>query len=239
LKIKQVYKWLFNNQQLPCLLCQASGPHAEHGLCTGCHADLPWLGYHCRQCAIPLPQPDARCGQCQQRAPAFSQVVCPLLYRFPLDSLIPAFKHHEQLTYGRLLGRLLAEHVQHHYHERQLQLPDLLVPMPLFRGRLAQRGFNQAHELARPVARLLQLPLSQRSLQRIRPTPAQQGLSARERRRNLQDAFSCSAPEHMLGRHVALIDDVLTTGASADEASRVLLAAGALSVSVWCVARTP
>ena len=110
--------------------------------------------------------------------------------------------------------------------------------MPLHHTRMARRGFNQATELARPVARALSRPMMANVLLRHRATQTQKGLSASDRRRNLRGAFSCRRVELIAGRHVALIDDVMTTGATVEEASRTLLAAGARQVSVWCVART-
>ncbi|MEJ6655901.1 MAG: ComF family protein [Pseudomonas sp.] len=235
----KVYNWLNIDQFNRCLLCLGSAAGIPECLCHGCLSDLPWLGSACRQCALPMPFPDQLCGQCQHNQPAFSHVVTPFRYTFPLDSLIPSFKYHQQLTYGRLLARLLHQAVAHHYQERQQTLPDLLIPMPLHRVRQAQRGYNQALELARPIARLLNLPLDRHSLVRQRPTAPQQGLDAPARRQNLQNAFACRHPERIAGKHLALIDDVVTTGTTVNEASRILLDAGALSVSIWCVARTP
>lgn len=239
MKINKVYNWLNNNHPSHCLLCLSASSATQHGLCEPCHRELPWLGNRCRQCALPLPFAGQLCGQCQQHPPAYSQVISPFLYRFPLDSLIPAFKYHSQLIYGRLLAHLLADYVAYAYQEHNHALPDALVPMPLHRKRQAQRGFNQALELARPMARALNCPLLSRTLKRVQATHAQQGLSAQQRKNNLKGAFACSGPETVAGRHLALIDDVLTTGASADEATRTLLEAGAKSVSIWCVARTP
>lgn len=235
----KVYNWLSFDQFNRCLLCLGSAAGIPECLCHGCLSDLPWLGSACRQCALPMPSPDQLCGQCQHNQPAFAQVVTPFRYTFPLDSLIPSFKYHQQLTYGRLLARLLHQAVTHHYQERQQALPDLLIPMPLHRVRQAQRGYNQALELARPIARLLNLPLDRHSLVRQRPTAPQQGLDAQARRQNLQNAFACRHPERIAGKHIAMVDDVVTTGTTVNEASRVLLNAGALSVSIWCVARTP
>ncbi|WP_235801892.1 ComF family protein [Halopseudomonas pelagia] len=152
---------------------------------------------------------------------------------------MPAFKYHKQLIYGRLLAHLLADYVSFAYQEQQHALPDALIPMPLHRKRQAQRGFNQALELARPMARTLGCPMLSATLKRVQATHTQQGLTAQQRKHNLRGAFECSAPEKVTGLHLALIDDVLTTGATADEASYTLLKAGAQSVSIWCVARTP
>lgn len=235
----KVYKWLRFNQSGRCLLCLGHGPQTRRGLCDACHADLPWLDTQCRRCALPLPSEGQLCGDCQKQPPAFAQVVCPLVYRFPIDSLVPAFKYHDQLIYGRAMAHLLAEAVQFHYSEHDQSLPDRVIPMPLHPTRQARRGFNQAQELAGPVTRHLQLALCRRSLQRVRHTDAQQGLSASDRKRNLANAFRCPPSAPVSGLHLALVDDVVTTGATADAASRVLIEAGAASVSVWCVARTP
>ncbi len=240
-----VYIRSFLNQSLTlfsrhCQLCLGPSDNTSD-ICSACQADLPWLGQHCAQCALPLPEATSStlCGSCLTQPPAFRQVVVPFVYRFPLDSLIPAFKYHHQLAYGRLLSPLLIEAIRHHYAERDQALPDRLIPMPLHRQRQAQRGYNQAFELARPVARALQIPLDRHSLLRHQSTPAQQGLSARERRRNLRDAFYCPQPQALTGLHLAVLDDVVTTGATANEVSRTLLHAGAASVSIWALARTP
>lgn len=235
----KVYNWLSFNQENRCLLCLGSAAGIAECICTACLEELPWLGIGCRQCALPVPREDMLCGQCQQSSPAFSQVVAPFRYAFPLDSLIPAFKYQHKLTYGRLMARLLQQAIVHHYEERQQDLPELVIPLPLHRARQAQRGYNQAMELARPIARALGISLDHRTLMRQRATTSQQGLDARQRRRNLQGAFVCHHPERLAGRHVALVDDVVTTGTTVNEASRTLLAAGAETVSIWCIARTP
>ena len=231
-----VYNWLKNIQAKRCMLCLS---RADTGieLCHACQMELPWLGAACRRCALPLPVDGQLCGQCQNGAPGFTRVIAPFRYAFPLDSLIPAFKYHRQYAFGRLMAELLTQALREEY--RAQPAPQCLVPMPLHHRRQAQRGFNQATELARPVARALQLPLLSDALQRVRATESQQGLSAADRRRNLQGAFRCQAAASIEGRHVALLDDVVTTGASVRAASRVLLEAGAEQVSVWCIARTP
>ncbi|MFA5676920.1 MAG: ComF family protein [Pseudomonas sp.] len=237
--IAKVYNWLSFDQISRCLLCLGSAAGIPDCICTPCLSDLPWLGSACRQCALPLPSENMLCGQCQQNPPAFSQVIAPFRYAFPLDSLIPAFKYQHKLTYGRLMARLLQQAIVHHYQERQQRLPDLVIPLPLHRSRQAQRGYNQALELARPIGRQLAIPLDRRNLMRQRATTPQQGLNAQQRRQNLQAAFNCRHPERLLARHVALVDDVVTTGTTVNEASRTLLDAGAASVSIWCIARTP
>ena len=234
-----VYNWLKNSLAAYCLLCGLQTNHREPTLCSGCLKDLPWLHGHCRQCALPLPQADSLCGRCLNNPPPFVYATAPLLYRFPMDSLIPAFKYHNQTAYGRLLSLLMILGLSDYLEQHPERRPDLLLAMPMHPIRQAQRGYNQAFELARPVSRALAITLKRNGLQRHRATQAQQGLTARERRSNLLDAFHCPTPALIKNRDIALIDDVMTTGVTAAEASRTLLRAGARSVQIWCAARTP
>lgn len=234
----RVYNWLKNNLSQSCMLCLSRTRLNHHGICDGCLGELPWLLHACRQCALPLDGMADLCGQCLSRPPAFSRSLAVFSYRFPVDRLIVAFKHHDQLGYGRLLAGQLLEQVRH--ADRQLHpLPDLLLPMPLHPRRQARRGFNQALELCRPLAAGLDIPLAHNLLLRTRNTRTQQTLNASERQLNLHGAFHCPQPEKIAGLHLALVDDVMTTGTSADEAARTLIQAGAAGVSIWCVARTP
>ncbi|WP_349572929.1 ComF family protein [Azotobacter salinestris] len=233
--LKAVYNWLKNNHH--CLLCDEP---AETGLplCTSCEAELPWLGAHCTVCALPLPVAGLVCGACQKTPPAFTRVEAPWRYAFPVDTLIARFKHQARWPLGRLLGELLARHLQHAFAEG-LPRPDCLLPVPLAKGRLRRRGFNQAQMLARWLSQSLQLPVEENLLQRPQDTPAQQELDAAARRRNLRGAFALADHAAVAGRHLALVDDVLTTGATATALARLLRAAGAARVDVYCLARTP
>ncbi|MDX5372736.1 MAG: ComF family protein [Pseudomonadaceae bacterium] len=231
----QVYIWTKNKQF--CLLCGATADTPEP-LCSACEDELPWLGGHCRICALPLPSVDLTCGACLRRPPAFSRVEAAWRYAFPLDSLITRFKHQAQWPMGRLLGALLSHHLQHAFAEG-LPRPDLLLPVPLGRKRLRQRGFNQAEMLAAWLAAALDLPLQRHWLLRPQEGAHQQELDAAARKRNLRRAFALHAQAAPAGRHVALVDDVLTTGATAEALGRLLLKAGAARVDVYCLARTP
>lgn len=145
-----------------------------------------------------------------------------------MDALIGRFKYGGQLHFGAMLGRLLAGRCRARHVEG-------LVPVPLHGGRLAERGFNQAHELARPLAARLGLPILSDVCARTAATPPQAGLPARQRRRNLRGAFSAAPCAR--GRHLAIIDDVMTTGSTASALAEALFEAGAASVEVWAVAR--
>ncbi|WLH12304.1 ComF family protein [Pseudomonas hefeiensis] len=230
-----VYIWLKNKQS--CLLCGETTDTLQP-ICTPCESELPWLGHQCSICALPLPMAGLHCGQCATQPPAFERVLAPWAYDFPIDSLIARFKHQAKWPLGRLMGELLAQSLQHHFNEG-LEQPDALVPVPLANRRLRQRGFNQASMLAHWLSATLKIPCEDQLLRRIQDTPAQQALDAKARRQNLRQAFAVT-PDAVLGhRHLALVDDVLTTGATAQALARLLLDAGAARVDVYCLARTP
>jgi len=231
----QVYIWL-KNEQL-CLLCDER-TDAALPICVACEAELPWLGDHCLCCALPLPMADLTCAQCSRQTPAFSAVLAPWHYDFPIDSLVTRFKHQSQWPMGHLLAELLGHYLQHRFDDG-LPRPDCLLAVPLSSKRLRQRGYNQAAMLASWLSRQLQLPVDEHSLLRIRDTPAQQGLDAKARKRNLRGAFALADAEKLKGRHVALVDDVLTTGSTADVIAQLLIRAGVKRVDVYCLARTP
>jgi ComF family protein len=232
---RQVYICLNNVQT--CLLCDEPA-EAKMPICVACETDLPWLGEHCVTCALPLVAAGLTCGECQLEPPAFEQVVVPWLYGFPVDSLITRFKHNAKWPFGHLLADVLGEYLQHRFDEG-LAKPDVLLPVPLARKRLRQRGFNQAAMLARWLSQSLDLPCEEQVLRRIKETDAQQDLDAKARKRNLRNAFDLMPDAQVQGRHLALIDDVLTTGATAQALARLLMNAGAARVDVYCLARTP
>lgn len=234
-RLRQVYNWLINEQN--CLLCDEP-TDAALAICSSCEAELPWLGGHCRVCALPLPTWGLSCGACLQRPPSFQRVEAPWRYAFPIDSLINRFKHQAKWPLGRLLGDLLSQHLLHAFAEG-LPQPDLLLPVPLADQRQRQRGFNQAGMLAQWLSGQLHVPQQSHWLQRLLDTPAQQQLDAATRKRNLRRAFALAPGSQVSGLHVALIDDVLTTGATAESLARLLLKAGAARVDVYCLARTP
>lgn len=231
----QVYIWLNNDQS--CLLCDES-TGSSRSICEDCEADLPWLGAQCLRCALPMPSSDQTCMQCSINPAAFDEVVAVWLYDFPIDALVTRFKHQGKWPLGRLLAELFAQFLQYRFNEG-LARPDLLLPVPMASKRLRQRGYNQAAMLAAWLGARLQLPVDERLLKRVKETPPQQGLDARARRRNLLGAFELPTPQNVAGKHIALVDDVLTTGSTADVLAGMLRKAGARHVDVYCLARTP
>jgi ComF family protein len=201
---------------------------APGGLCDGCRRDIPPLpDPHCPLCALPGATASV-CGNCITAPPHFDAVVAAGSFSHPLDAYIRAFKYHSRLSLARPLASLLAGRLGAE------ALPDIIVPMPLSADRQRTRGFNQALELARQ----LPPPYPARirtSLRRVRDTSPQAGLGASDRKENVKGAFS-AGPE-VCGRRVALIDDVMTSGATLDAAARSLKEAGAIEVRAWVVAR--
>jgi ComF family protein len=153
------------------------------------------------------------------------------LYQPPVDRLIQNLKYHRQLSLARVLGNLLAKHLDANMTIR----PDILVPVPLHPARLRERGYNQSLELARIVARRFDLPLTTHAVKRVRATPPQTTLTSSERRRNVRNAFHTVS--NFSGKRVAIIDDVMTSGHTANALAKCLRRAGAINVMVWVVAR--
>jgi ComF family protein len=215
-----------------CRLC-GSATGTEPHLCPSCRHDLPWLGTACRQCALPLHESHTHslCGHCQKQSPAFDRTTALFHYRPPVDHLIKRFKFAEELQVGSLLSGLLATRLA----ERDGDMPGLLLPVPLHPARLHSRGFNQATEIARHVGRKLGIAIDYRLCQRKRNTRAQSILSPNARRLNLRNAFAVHRPPGAL--HVAIVDDVMTTGHTSNELARTLKHAGAECVEVWVIAR--
>lgn len=233
-----------------CLLCQLPSQQ-RFPLCRGCEQDLPWLNSYCLQCAEPLPEsptlaligPQApvslRCGHCLQQPPAFTLAYAPLRYEFPIDLLMQRIKHRADYHSIELLSRLFCQRLQQ--HAQHLPLPQQLLPVPLHSKRLRQRGFNQSLELALSIGQRLGIPVNTKLCSRELDTPHQQGLSAIQRRRNLTDAFRVNQTQldRIGGAHVALIDDVMTTGTTAHMLASTLRRAGVEQIDIWCLARTP
>ncbi|HEY5994310.1 MAG TPA: double zinc ribbon domain-containing protein [Gallionellaceae bacterium] len=210
----------------PCLLCGAMSRHGAW--CAACNASLPYLnGARCPVCALPTPD-DAPCGRCLKKQPMFDRTVAAFSYGFPLDRLVQALKFNEQLHLARGLADQLSLRVA--------KLPDCIVPMPLHPARLRQRGHNQSLELARRLARRLDIPLLSGACERVRDTPPQSELKWKEREKNMRKAFRCV--ENFSGKHVAMVDDVMTSGASLNELALALRRGGAREVSAWVIART-
>ena len=210
-----------------CLLCGAFSGRAK--ICAGCAADLPCHPQACCPvCALPTLH-GAICGHCLKRPPHFGSTRAAYTYAFPLDRLVQSLKYGHNLAVVSLLADTLATQAAKH------PLPDALIPMPLHPNRLRQRGFNQAHEIAQRIARILRLPVLPQAAARVIDTAPQASLPLKQRRNNLRGAFACD--HNLQGKRVAIVDDVMTSGSTLDALAEALLKAGALEVQCWVVAR--
>ena len=210
-----------------CLLCQAAS--GGELLCQACARELPLAACACPRCAL-AGSSDAECGACIADPPHFDASRAAFAYAFPVDALIQALKYGGQLAVAGLFA-----------HELQRRIVrggvDTIVPLPLHPARLAERGFNQAAEIARVLSHLCGVPMQTRIARRVRDTTPQTALPWRERARNMRGAFACDAD--LSGLRIAVVDDVMTTGATLDEFARTLKKSGAARIENWVVARTP
>ena len=216
-----------------CILCRAKGCGMD--LCIDCLQDLPWLGPACRRCAIPITPPAIFCGRCQTDTPAVDWCIAALRYEYPIDRLINALKFNHRVYIARVLSELLLIRVREAV-KTGLRLPSVIVPVPLHFQRQMQRGYNQAAEIAAGLAKELAIKMSTNVIERIRPTPAQSGLSKAARDRNVKGVFKiCSS---LADKRISIIDDVITTGATTKQLMLSCKQQGAKEVQVWAVART-
>ncbi len=204
------------------------------GLCIACRLELPWVINGCQHCANPLPSISPLCGKCLQKPPPYDLILALFYYRPPIDHLLGSLKFANQLAYAQFLGQLLAEKVHAHYATHPK--PELIIPMPLHVKRLQQRGFNQAVELSRPLAKMLAIPLSLHHCVRVIATQPQSSIPASARQQNMVEAFTVVSA--ITAKHVAIVDDVVTTGSTVIELVKTLRKSGVTRVDVWCCART-
>ena len=211
-----------------CLLCSVNA--AESGLCRECERSLPRLApARCPTCAAPTPGSEV-CGRCIDRAPRFDRVVAALAYAFPADSLITSLKYGRNLAAARPLAFALAQSIDREPY------PDCVIAMPIARDRLAQRGFNQAVQIAHLACREFGLRISENVVRRLRSGVPQASLPWKERAKNVRGVFACNAD--FTSKSIAVVDDVLTAGATLNELAATLKKSGAREVVGWICART-
>ena len=213
-----------------CPLCRLHP--ATHGVCEHCAFELPWQKKHCPVCANPG-YVDQICGPCLQDPPAFDRIIAPLLYEGAIQRSLSQLKFHQGIKHARWLSIVLQRHL---YYLPIDDKPDLLLPVPLHKTRLKERGYNQALELAKPLAKKFRILLDRHLLCKVRATPPQTEQDFKQRHHNIKHAFALK--RDVTGKHVAVIDDVVTTGSTANEIAKLLKKHGARKVSVWAVART-
>ena len=243
LKINQLLNYRFNMNVLKptifkhiifkssCLLC-ASPQANNHGLCSPCLNELPWHPTSsCPQCG--LSSSGQLCGSCISAPPDFDATQSVFLYQYPIDKMMQRYKYGNMLNISHTFGQLLAD-------KSSFEAIDLIIPMPMHPARLKERGFNQALEIAKVLTKNCKDKLDYKSVERQTLTPPQASLPLKERVKNIKGAFKVNAEitEKFTGKRIAIVDDVMTTGASLNELAKTLKKAGASHVTCWVIART-
>lgn len=211
------------------------------GLCQACDSDLPRLSAaHCPQCALPAshgshPATAQVCGHCLQSPPAFDRTRALFSYEYPVDAMLQRYKYQHKLHMAEHFAGRIAQALTDPVNNARA-LPDLMIPMPLHPARLSERGYNQSLEIAKQLHKTLAVPLDATSCIRTRLTPPQASLPLKARVKNMKDAFACT--RRFDGLRIALVDDVMTTGASLNALAKTIKAAGAEQVECWVIART-
>ncbi len=222
---------------IPCFCLLCDGPAKTQDICDSCEKDLPWITNCCVVCSLPLPENGVTtCADCRNHSTPFSCILTPLEYRFPVNKMINRFKHQRHLADGALLAQLMAKRLLPQLKSISNE-NNLIVPVPLHRKRLRERGFNQAELLARHIAAMIGDPLSTRVCQRVDAESPLQEKSGAGRIAAVKGAFRASEDLH--GQRIFLVDDVVTSCSTVTELSRVLLSAGASDVVILAAARTP
>lgn len=213
-----------------CVLCHQFH-QGQFAVCAPCIAFMNPLGIACQHCAYPLADNHyLLCGHCIKKPPHFDNTFITYRFEEPLRSLLHQFKYHSGLYLASFLSHLIFQSIH-----KQSVMPQCLIPVPMHPQRIKLRGFNQAAVLTQNLAKKLKLPYDLSSCQKIINTEPQASLDKTERQKNLRHAFRC---KEMPYQHIALIDDLLTTGSTVNELARVLKKAGVQRVDVWCCART-
>ncbi len=218
-----------------CVLCQCKSENLTD-LCQYCYQQLPWSQPACQQCAMPLTDAtQTHCGQCLKKPPPFEKTLALFAYKRPITHMINQLKFHNRLVQSKILGDLLANKIIQHYESHEQ--PELIIPVPLHKKRLQTGGYNQSLELAKPISRHLNIPIENHACIRIKNTQAQSSLHAKRRKHNTKNAFSLISP--IDAQHIAILDDVVTTGSTVTEFSQMLRKHQSnMRIDVWCCART-
>ncbi|MEY4475493.1 MAG: hypothetical protein RL248_1260 [Pseudomonadota bacterium] len=219
-----------------CWLCQQPLYHYLHGICCYCRRHLPDLPLCCPRCGLLSGHKVLPCGRCLNKSPRWLSITFVGDYAPPLSGLIKKLKYDGMVQLAPVLARLLLLRWLDAWRAGSVIRPQQIISVPLHYWRCWRRGYNQTDLLARPLAHWLGCHYNNKTLQRIRATPPQQQLKAPARRKNLRGIFRCT--ESVRGQHIALLDDVMTTGSTLNEIANLLWAQGIASLQVWCICRT-
>ena len=234
--MKMLHNWIniIQDYLLPptCILCGNTGFNSLD-LCEHCFKRLSRNQHCCYRCAerftTPITTPQL-CGKCLSSPPAFDETIAPFVYQGEMRHLITSLKYRAQTRNARLLGSLLANHLK-----ENAQRPELIIPVPLHKVRYRERGFNQTIEIATIISQTLNIPLDLSGCIRTENTPHQVALNAQQRQTNIKNAFTIIKP--ISAQHIAIIDDVMTTGATVNELANSLKSAGVSRIDIWTCAK--
>jgi ComF family protein len=228
-KINTIFSWIIPRR---CINCAAHLNNADHPCCPSCYEHLPFQFHCCRQCGQALGAELDYCGRCLESPPTFDACFCPFRYESPVSDQIQKFKYAEKPETAKALARLLSAEIQ----ANNISKPDLLIPVPMHISRLRARGFNQSLLLTKELSKLLSIPYAHNIIEKHRATPAQAKLGLKQRKVNLKGSFRLrSAPT---AKNIAIIDDVFTTGSTAEEIAKILKKNGVSYVHLWGIAHT-
>lgn len=237
--LKSLSQWIFPNI---CCLCSHYSTTGRD-LCSTCYALLPWIVDRCYRCGLPLdavyPGTESiHCLSCQQSPPPFDRLCSVFSYEAPITKITTGLKFGKCLAYGAILGEIFAEKVMDVWY-KNTELPEVIIPVPLHEKRLRSRGFNQSVELLDPLLKRYSIPMLLDVCTRTRKTPPQSQLNKQSRKRNLKNAFQIATPySEFPYEHIAIMDDVVTTGSTVKALSHLFKDAGVQQIDIWCICRT-
>ena len=233
--IKFILNWIIPYR---CVICKQfqhdNANFIEHEpiICKKCISIMPYLQTGCAQCNLPIKSGEL-CGKCLTNTIYFDITYSPYAYTFPIDKMIHQLKYAGKIDLIKPLASMMASHIQQ-YHDKA-NLPELLIAVPSHPSRLRQRGFNQSLELTKHISKLLKINYLKQAIVKTKSSPPQASLSLKKRHSAIRNSFKIN--HKITARHVAIIDDVMTTGATASELARTLKHNGVEYVEIWCLAR--
>lgn len=225
---KTSLNWLFPKK---CLVCELA-PQKNHPCCESCYNELPFQSHACQQCGQRFSAGSDYCGRCINNPPVFDSCFCPFQYKGVIKTHIQNFKYYEKPELSTILAELLEFELQ----ENTIELPELIIPVPLHASRLRYRGYNQSLLLAKKLSKKLDIPIAQDFIKKQKNTTAQAGLTLKKRQKNLKGSFGVK--KNYQAKSIAIIDDVVTSGATVNEISKILKKNGVDYIQVWGIAHT-
>ena len=225
----QVLSWLLPSR---CLQCKSAIKSNTGPICTSCYTELPFQGNNCARCGQRYSSGHDYCGRCLSSPPSFDQCFCPFEYKSGIKDLICSIKYREKPSLAKAAAQLLAREIT----ENDIELPQAIIPVPMHVKRLRSRGYNHANLIAKQLSLILDIEYIDDLIAKTKPTPAQAGLSLKKRQTNLKNSFKLTKSTKF--SRIAIIDDVMTTGATAEEIAKILKKNGVDYIQVWGIAHT-